>query len=94
MGTISFSKVPLRISIVLGILLSAFSMFYGIFSFIKYIFNSSTPQGWTSLIMIVSFISGFQLISLGIIGEYIGGIFDESKKRPLYLIDEEFRSLN
>jgi len=91
-GTISFSKIPLRISIIAGIILSVFSMLYGIFSLIKYLLISSAPPGWTSLIMIVSFIGGFQLISLGIMGEYIGGIFDESKRRPLYIIDEEFRS--
>lgn len=91
-GAISFSKTPLRISVIAGLILSVLSIIYGIYSLLQYIFGSTIPQGWTSLIILISFIGGFQLIALGIIGEYIGSIFDEAKKRPLYIIEEEYRS--
>lgn len=88
-GTISFSRTPLRVSVIAGIGLSLLSMVYGVYSLIAYIFNSKIPQGWTSLVMMLAFIGGVQLIVLGIIGEYIGSIFEEVKNRPLYIIEEE-----
>lgn len=89
-GIISFSKVPLKISILIGLIISLLSIIYGIISILAYFISNKVPQGWTSLVVAVSFLGGLQLITLGIIGEYIGGIFDEVKKRPLYIVEEEY----
>lgn len=89
-GIISFSKTPLKLSIFFGMGISLLSILYGFISILVYFMTKQSPQGWTSLIAAVSFLGGLQLIVLGIIGEYIGGIFDEVKKRPLYIIEEEY----
>jgi dolichol-phosphate mannosyltransferase len=66
------------------------SIVFGFITVIQYFIDSEFPRGWTSVIVSVSFLGGIQLIFLGVIGEYIGGIFDEVKKRPAYLIDEVY----
>ena len=65
-------------------------LFFIVYSIAVYIFSGESPPGWTSLIAIVTFSLGLQLLFLGIIGEYIGSILDEVKKRPLYIVDEEY----
>jgi glycosyltransferase involved in cell wall biosynthesis len=89
-GIVSFSRAPLKISIIIGLVISFLSIAYGLFSIMIYFTNSSLPAGWTTLITAISFLGGLQLISIGIIGEYISSIFDEVKKRPLYIIEEEY----
>ena len=89
-GIISFSNVPLRISSILGMITAGISflfMFYGIIS--RILFPQYTISGWASVFTAVLFIGGIQLISLGILGEYVSRIYKEIKKRPLYIIDEE-----
>ena len=89
-GIISFSNVPLRISSILGIITAGISflfVFYGIIS--RIFFPQYTISGWASVFTAVLFIGGIQLISLGILGEYVSRIYKEIKKRPLYIIDEE-----
>ncbi len=91
-GIIAFSKVPLRWSIFLGFCLSVFSVAYAIFSIFLHFFvtvNQKAP-GFPTLIIFISLIGGMQLIVLGIIGEYIGNIFEEVKNRPLYIVEEIF----
>ena len=56
--------------------------------FVTFFISDSIPSGWTTLGVLVSIFSGIQLLFMGIIGEYIGAIFDEVKARPLYLIEE------
>ncbi len=87
-GIISFSKRPLHAAIILGFLVAGFGFLLAIFTFIDYFLKSSLPSGWTTLVILISMFSGVQLISLGIIGEYIGAIFDEVKQRPQYIIEE------
>jgi polyisoprenyl-phosphate glycosyltransferase len=89
-GIISFSKTPLRISIISGMIISGISILYGFICIIDFFIRKQLPQGWTSLITVVSLLGGFQLIILGIIGEYVGAIFEEVKGRPLYIIEEEY----
>lgn len=92
-GILSFSKLPLKISISIGILFSLFGFIYAIYSTIMYLINKANiPSGWTTIIVFQSITAGLILIVLGIIGEYIGAIFDEVKNRPLYIIDEIIKS--
>jgi glycosyltransferase involved in cell wall biosynthesis len=89
-GITSFSKFPLRVAAVLGFFISALSALYGIFEMGMCLTGRNLPQGYTVLIVVVSFIGGLQLMVLGIVGEYLGAVFDEVKRRPLYIIDEVF----
>ncbi|HLP44396.1 MAG TPA: glycosyltransferase family 2 protein [Candidatus Kapabacteria bacterium] len=85
---ISMSNKPLKISIKIGLLLSFLSFLYGVFMIIKYLVWGIPVIGWTSLIVSLYFIGGLILSTLGILGIYIGKIFDEVKNRPIYVIDE------
>lgn len=86
-GIVGFSTVPLRLILTLGFFVSGLSFLAGIGS-IAVRFFGYTVTGWTSLIVVVSFIGGIQLLVLGVIGQYIGRIYDEAKRRPLYLVRE------
>lgn len=87
-GITSFSKIPLRLASLMGFVISTLSLLYGLWLILGYFSSGQFPRGYTSLIVVVLFIGGLQLTFLGIIGEYIGSIFDEVKHRPLYVIDE------
>src|SRR5262249_52787886 len=86
----SFSKVPLRAAAVAGFSISALSVLYGLFAMAVYLTVGHLPRGYTSLIVAISFVGGLELTVLGILGEYLGAVFDEVKRRPLYIIDEAF----
>jgi dolichol-phosphate mannosyltransferase len=86
-GIISFSKAPLKIAFLIGIatlFLSIIGIFYALG---LRIFSDIWVEGWTFLAIIILFFGGLQILILGIIGEYLAVIFDESKSRPLYIID-------
>lgn len=87
-GITSFSIKPLRISTIIGVSIAFLSLLYGIYALYIKFFTNNSIEGWTSVFFMVSFIGGIQLIILGIIGEYIGNIFLESKKRPHFIIKE------
>ena len=87
-GITSFSKVPLRLATFSGIVLSFVSLSYGVWLAGSYVLGGSFPPGYTSLIVVVLFIGGLQVMFLGILGEYLGSVFDEVKARPLYIVDE------
>ncbi|MBI4744684.1 MAG: glycosyltransferase family 2 protein [Actinobacteria bacterium] len=88
-GITSFSFVPLQIATYFGFFISFCSFLYAFYVIaIKLLTNKLVP-GWTSLIVTVLFLGGIQLITLGIVGEYIGRIYDEVKRRPLYLVAQE-----
>lgn len=87
----SFSIVPLRVASIFGALISLLSGFGLIGVGISYLLGQ-TIAGWASLAVLVLFIGGAQLLVLGIIGEYVGRIYSESKQRPLYIIDSIFRA--
>lgn len=84
----SFSVLPLRLATILGFGMSFFSGLYGLYAIIAWFTNWHVITGWPSVIISVLFIGGLQLLILGIIGEYIGKIYLESKRRPLYLVKE------
>lgn len=85
-GITSFSRSPLRLSLIVGIICGLLSLVYLVISLVCF-FQGKTLSGWTSLIVLITFFGSVQLFSIGILGEYIGRIFDEVKNRPLYLIE-------
>jgi polyisoprenyl-phosphate glycosyltransferase len=87
-GITSFSTKPLRLSIYLGFFIAIVSFIYGLFAIYEAIFTSNVIQGWTSVIVSVLFIGGIQLIMIGILGEYLGKLFMENKRRPNYIVKE------
>ena len=88
-GITSFSTKPLKVLGALGIMSIIVSIILLIYAIISYVFrlNSLTP-GWTSLMVTITFLGGMQLLSIWLISEYIGKIYDESKGRPEYIIDK------
>lgn len=86
-GITSYSTSPLRIASVMGILVSFLSMLYLILVICKYIFYGEAVQGYPTLVCLILFLGGIQLLALGIIGEYVARIFNESKRRPAYIIE-------
>lgn len=87
-GITSFTISPLRISTIMGIITAFISFIYAFFILIRTLIYGIDVPGYASLVCIVLLIGGIQLISLGIIGEYLGRIFIEVKNRPLYFVDE------
>ena len=86
-GICSFSKLPLRWCVGAGLVLSLLSLLVGVIELLTYIFGVLQVPGWASLFSAVSFIGGIQLFFLGVLGEYVGLIFDEVKDRPRYVVD-------
>lgn len=86
-GITSFSTVPLRLILWTGFMSVLIAIALGIITIVQHI-NGATLRGWSSIMLSIWFIGGVQLISIGIIGEYLGKVFIESKHRPLFQIDE------
>jgi glycosyltransferase involved in cell wall biosynthesis len=86
-GITSFSVAPLRLATVLGFIISVLGFAYAVYALVVKLMGRA-QAGWTSLIILVLILGGVQLITLGIIGEYIAKIYLEAKKRPLYIVDE------
>jgi dolichol-phosphate mannosyltransferase len=92
-GIFSFSTMPLRMMTVFGLVISAFSFLFALYNFIQRIFadffmqyNFKLVPGFATTIIAIFFLGGVQLICLGVIGEYIGRIYDEVKRRPLWVV--------
>lgn len=88
-GITSFSAIPLKISTYLGLLTAFLSFSYILYAVYIRIFTSNAIEGWTSVLVTVLFIGGVQLIFLGVIGEYLGRVYEETKERPLYIISRK-----
>jgi dolichol-phosphate mannosyltransferase len=86
---VSFSHLPIRLISYFGIIISLFGFSYAAYLTFLYLTADQSITGWTSLMVIILILGGFQLITLGIIGEYIWRGVDESRSRPLYLISEK-----
>jgi dolichol-phosphate mannosyltransferase len=85
-GIVSFSTVPLRLALYLGSLVSlAAGLLILVLVYLRMSHRFDLP-GWTSLMVIVLFLGGIQLITVGIVGEYVARIYEEVKRRPLYLV--------
>jgi glycosyltransferase involved in cell wall biosynthesis len=87
-GVTSFSVAPLRLATWLGFLVSGLALAGIVYALALRLFTSNWVTGWTALFIAVLFVGGTQLLSLGIIGEYIGRIYGEAKGRPLYVVQE------
>lgn len=85
-GITSFSVRPLRLILLLGVLFIVISFAVIVWALIAH-FNGHTLPGWTSLLVSVWFVGGAILLALGIIGEYIGKIYSEVKRRPRYIVE-------
>jgi dolichol-phosphate mannosyltransferase len=90
-GLCSFSKLPLRMCIYLGLIMGLSSFVFGAVSlFIYFFIESIAVPGWASLFALLSFTGGLNLFFLGVLGEYVGIIFDEVKNRPRYLVGNRY----
>ncbi len=88
-GITSYTTAPLRISTVMGVIVSAAALLYMLYVLIKTLIVGDPVQGYPTLIIVILFLGGLQLLSLGILGEYLGRVFHETKHRPVYLVGEE-----
>jgi len=86
-GVTSFSTAPLRVAVWLGLMTAGFAFLYGLRVIYQGMAGLTVP-GWASTTVSVLFLGGIQLVTIGLLGEYVGRIFDEVKRRPLYLVRE------
>jgi len=85
-GLVSFSDAPLRMWTVIGLVVSGISFLYAIYVVIKTMILGPDTSGWPTIVVAIMFFGGVQLISIGVLGEYIARIFNEVKQRPTYLV--------
>ena len=89
-GLFYFSKKPLKIATTIGFISILLGLLLTMWIFINVIFSlGAVVSGWTSTIIIIIFFGGVQLLTIGVLGQYIGSLFDEVKNRPEYIISEE-----
>ena len=88
-GVTSFTNFPLRLWSALGVLIAFGAMLLGLWILFEHFFEAQPVPGWATLAISMLFFSGVQLLSIGILGEYVGRIFDEVKQRPIYIVESE-----
>jgi glycosyltransferase involved in cell wall biosynthesis len=88
-GILSFSTKPLQIGIFVGVGFACLAFLFSIYAIVSYFIDRSIPSGWTTIAVLLLLFSGVQLIVIGVLGSYIGGIYQEVKRRPRYIIEEE-----
>jgi len=86
-GITSFSTAPLRLATYLGLVTAALAFAFALKVVLKALLFGDPVQGWPTMMAVILFLGGVQLIALGLIGEYLGRLYEESKRRPLYLVD-------
>ena len=91
-GITSFTTAPLRLASILGFIVSLLAFVYIVFIVFRTLFFGTDLAGYSSTMAVILFLGGVQLLSIGIIGEYVGKIFNETKHRPLYFVDEYHKS--
>ncbi len=85
-GIVSFSDVPLRVWGAIGGIISILAILNGIYIVVSTLFFGNDVPGWATIAVSISFLGGIQLLSIGVLGEYIGRIFNEVKRRPIYIV--------
>ncbi len=94
-GLTSFSTKPLEMATVMGFVMSGVAFIYAVYVLMaKLFFSVNIPSGWATLTVLVLLVGGMQMIMLGVVGEYIGRIYDEAKGRPLYIVKEVIGKVN
>ncbi|MDE2406648.1 MAG: glycosyltransferase family 2 protein [Xanthomonadaceae bacterium] len=88
-GLFAFTLWPLRVVILLGFLLALAAFAYGAYLSAVYMLSGHVVSGWTTIVVSLMLFSGIQLVSLGVVGEYVGRIYEESKRRPIYVVKRE-----
>lgn len=88
-GIVSYSYLPIRIISFFGVILSILAFFLILITLYDYLINNVSVEGWTTIIILISLIGGVQLLTLGILGEYIWRISENAKNNPLYLVEEK-----
>lgn len=88
-GILAFSNWPLRMVSVVGVAVSVLALFFLIFIFLRALFFGDPVAGWPSMICVITLLGGMQILGIGIIGLYLAKVFDEVKRRPLYIVAEE-----
>ena len=88
-GLTAFTTWPLRAVSTVGFVLALLALLYGSFLTLEYMLDGHTVSGWTTIVVSLMFFSGIQLLSLGVVGEYVGRIFEEVKARPLFVVKRE-----
>ncbi|MET0580893.1 MAG: glycosyltransferase family 2 protein [Pseudoxanthomonas sp.] len=86
-GITSFSTAPLRAATYFGLLTAVFAFVFAVWIIVKAALYGDPVAGWPTMMVVILFLGGIQLIALGLIGEYLGRLYDEAKQRPLYLVD-------
>ena len=89
-GITSFSFLPLKVWSYVGVIISLISLFYALFLVIRTLILGVDVPGYASLMVAILFLGGIQLITLGVLGEYLGRVYEEVKGRPLYFVREEY----
>jgi dolichol-phosphate mannosyltransferase len=87
-GILSFSSAPLKAALRVGLILSLLSIAFGVVAVVLKLMGAYEVPGWTSVMVAVVFLGGVQLLTMGLMGEYISRIHDEVRARPLYLVRE------
>ena len=85
-GLTGFTTWPLRLASVVGIALAAMSLVYGAYLVVSYLLYGNAVSGWTTIVVLLLMFAGIQMVSLGILGEYVARIFEEVKGRPLFVV--------
>lgn len=91
-GIISFSKTPLRLGLLAGGVVAGLAVLTAVFAVVAYFGSTPLPAGWTTLAVLVAVLAAVQLLTIGLIGVYVGAIFDEVKRRPTYVVREHLQS--
>ena len=87
-GMLAFSTAPLRLLTLAGLLIACVAMAYGLWAVIEYFVWGISVPGYATIVVSIMFFSGIQLLSLGVLAEYVGRIYDEVKRRPSYVLKE------
>ena len=91
-GVTSFTMAPLRIATYVGLAVSVLALVYGVIVVVRALLFGSDVAGYPSLLTVILFLGGVQIMTLGVIGEYLGRVFNETKQRPLYFVERFMRA--